>query len=173
MKYSFIAPLLLFPFFLIAQNFKGIPSGQEKIHSSQERFEQELLRLVNKERAKRRRKPLKWNDQLMYAARYHAKDMAVDQYFNHDSKDKRKNGSHKKICSAFDRMGKFVDGTIFPRAENIAVGEKSPEEVMKDWMSSKGHRQNILDKETKYIGIAYIYVEDSEWGAYWVQTFGM
>lgn len=172
MKYSFLGLLLSFSLITVAQDFKGIPTGNEKISSSKESFEQELLTLVNKERAKRHRKPLVLNQSLTNAARYHAMDMAVDSYFDHESKDQRKNGSHKKICSVFDRMNRFVKGGIFARAENIAVGGQSPEQVMRDWMSSKGHRINILDKDTKYIGLAYVYVEGSEWGSYWVQSFG-
>lgn len=173
MKYLFLGLLLSFSLLSTAQDFKGIPTGNEKISSSNERFEQELLALVNKERAKRRRKPLVLNKSLTNAARYHAMDMAVDNYFDHSSKDQRPNGSHKKICSVFDRMKCFVKGGIFARAENIAVGEQSPEQVMRDWMSSKGHRVNILDKDTKYIGLAYIHVEGSQWGSYWVQSFGL
>jgi uncharacterized protein YkwD len=173
MKYLFLSVLLSFSLITIAQDFNGIPTGNEKISSSNESFEQELLALVNKERAKRRRKPLTIKESLTSAARYHAMDMAVDNYFDHDSKDQRKNGSHKKVCSVFDRMNRFVKNGIFSRAENIAVGGKSPEQVMQDWMSSKGHRVNILDKETKYIGLAYVYVEGSEWGSYWVQSFGL
>jgi uncharacterized protein YkwD len=173
MKYLFLSLLLFCSLIGSAQDFKGIPTGDEKISSSKESFEQELLILVNKERAKRRRKPLVLNQSLTNAARYHAMDMAVDNYFDHDSKDQRKNGSHKKICGVFDRMKRFVKGGIFARAENIAVGGKSPEQVMRDWMSSKGHRVNILDKNAKYIGLAYIHVEGSQWGSYWVQSFGL
>ena len=173
MKYLFLGLLLSFSLITTGQNFKGTPTGDEKISSSKESFEQELLTLVNKERAKRRRKPLVLEESLTDAARYHAMDMAVDSYFAHDSKDQRKNGSHKKICSVFDRMNRFVKDGVFSRAENIAVGGKSPEQVMKDWMSSKGHRVNILDKDAKYIGLAYVYVEGSEWGSYWVQSFGL
>lgn len=173
MKYLFLGLLLSFSLITIAQDFKGIPSGNEKISSSKESYEQELLILVNKERAKRHRKPLVLNELLTNSARYHAMDMAVDNYFDHESKDQRKNGSHKNICSVFDRMNSFVKGSIFAKSENIAAGRQSPEEVMRGWMASKGHRLNILDKDTKYIGLAYIYVEESKFGGYWVQTFGM
>ncbi|CAA6830015.1 MAG: Secretion protein [uncultured Aureispira sp.] len=173
MKYLFLGLLLSISLITIAQDFKGMPTGDEKISSSNESFEQELLTLVNKERAKRRRKPLVLNESLTNAARYHAMDMAVDSYFEHDSKDQRKNGSHKKICSVFERMDRFVKEGVFAKSENIAVGNQSPEEVMRAWMLSKGHRVNILDKDTKYIGLAYIYVEGSKWGGHWVQCFGM
>jgi len=173
MKNLLFILLLALPIFLSAQDFNGKPTGKEKIESSKKSFEQEVLALVNKERKRRNRKPLKWNDQLAYAARYHAKDMAVDNYFDHPSQDLRKNGSHKTVCDVFERMNKFVGKDVFSRAENIAVGERSPEEVMRDWMSSKGHRRNILDKDAKYLGVGYIEMNNSEWGNYWVQSFGM
>ena len=172
MKNLLIILLFSLPFILAAQSFKGEPTGNEKIESSKTSFEQKVLELVNLERKKRNRAPLKWNNQLAYAARYHAKDMAVDNYFDHPSQDQRKNGSHKQICGPFERMDKFIKNGVYARAENIAVGERSPEEVMRDWMSSKGHRRNILDKEAKYLGVGYIEMEGSEWGNYWVQSFG-
>ncbi|MCP4442319.1 MAG: CAP domain-containing protein [Aureispira sp.] len=156
-----------------AQDFKGCPTGQERIASSDNTFEKEVLALVNKERKKRNRKALKWNENLAYSARYHAKDMAVDDYFEHESHDRLKNGRLKRTCGIFERIGKFLGKKMFARAENIAVGAMTPAEVVKDWMTSKGHRKNILDKEAKYLGVGYIQDSDSEWGTYWVQCFGM
>lgn len=173
MKSTLLLLILAFPLLILAQDFKGKATGKERIPSSNESFEKEVLELVNKERKKRGLKPLVWKDNLAHAARYHAMDMAIDGYMEHDSKDKLKNGSLKKVCDVFDRMDKFVGKEIFARAENIAGGQKTAEEVMKSWMSSSGHRQNILDKKAKYIGIGYIYLEDSELGDYWVQGFGM
>lgn len=153
-------------------DFTGCPSGDERVESSNHSFETEVLELVNKERKRRRMKPLKWNDELAYAARYHAKDMIVDDYFEHESKD-RKRRSLKKACGIFERIGLFMKkGDVYPKSENLAVGARSPKEVVKDWMTSKGHRQNILDKSAEYLGIAYVQDDDSEWGTYWVQCFG-
>ena len=49
--------------------------------------------------------------------------------------------------------------------ENIARGQKTPEEVMQDWMNSQGHKDNILSKNFKEIGVAF----DRN---VWVQNFG-
>jgi uncharacterized protein YkwD len=169
-----IVSFLLFLYQLsAAQVFVGLPSGNEQIASSNASFEQEVLDLVNKERKKRGRKPLIWKKQLAFAARYHAKDMAVDNYFDHPTKDAKKHGRLRNICTVFERMDQFVQGAFFSRSENIAVGEKTPTQVMKDWMSSKGHRRNILDKDAKYIGVGFVQMNGSEWGNYWVQSFGM
>ena len=153
-------------------DFTDCPTGKERVTSSNSSFEKEVLSLVNKERKKRKMKPLEWNNQLAYAARYHAKDMIVDNYFDHETKD-RKGHRLKRACGIFDRLGKFMEGSgISPKSENIAVGAIQPQEVVKDWMKSQGQRQNILDREARYLGVAYLRDANSEWGTYWVQCFG-
>lgn len=53
--------------------------------------------------------------------------------------------------------------------ENIAWGQRSPEEVMNGWMNGSGHRANILNPNFKNIGVAY-YV-GSNGRTYWTQLF--
>ena len=53
--------------------------------------------------------------------------------------------------------------------ENIAWGQKSPSAVMSSWMSSQGHKSNILNKSYKSIGIGCF---ESGNSIYWVQQFG-
>ncbi|MNJ05327.1 Cysteine-rich secretory protein family protein [compost metagenome] len=48
--------------------------------------------------------------------------------------------------------------------ENIAKGQRTPEEVMNAWMNSEGHRQNIMNPSYTSIGVAYYNGE-------WVQEF--
>lgn len=49
--------------------------------------------------------------------------------------------------------------------ENIAAGQRTPEEVMTAWMNSEGHRKNILSSQFKAIGVGYLE------GGYWTQFF--
>lgn len=53
--------------------------------------------------------------------------------------------------------------------ENIAMGQRTPEEVMDGWMNSSGHRANILNGTFPSIGVGY-YV-DGAGAAHWVQIF--
>jgi uncharacterized protein YkwD len=123
-----------------------------------------VLALTNQERAKAGCGPLRTNSALTRAADAHASDMVAKHYFAHDSLDGR---------SPFDRMkaAGFSGGSM---AENIAVGYSSAAAVVKGWMNSPGHRQNILNCGYSMIGIGY----DSgqvkpEWGnGSWVQDFG-
>lgn len=95
--------------------------------------------------------------------------MALDDYFDHDSKD-RKNGRLKKACDIFDRIGAFVNYNYL--AENISAGQMTPEEVVKAWMKSPGHKKNILNKEMTLLGVGFFENEDSKYRVYWVQNFG-
>lgn len=54
-------------------------------------------------------------------------------------------------------------------AENIAMGQKSPREVFIAWMSSAGHRANILNKDYHDIGVAEL---NSAKGPLWVMQLG-
>ncbi|MOA18351.1 Cysteine-rich secretory protein family protein [compost metagenome] len=80
--------------------------------------------------------------------------MRTNNYFSHTS---------PTYGSPFDMMKSF--GITYNAAgENIAMGQKTPEEVMKAWMNSPGHKANILNANFNYIGVGY----DNN---YWVQEF--
>lgn len=53
--------------------------------------------------------------------------------------------------------------------ENIAAGQITPEQVVDEWMSSEGHRKNILSPDFTKIGIGY--KTGGDYGTYWVQIF--
>ena len=165
---KFIFPVLLLTVWsssLRAQPYQGLPTGEERFESSNKQFEQEVLSLVNQARKRRGLKPLSLHPELTNAARYHAKDMATENYFEHDSYDRLANGRKKRIGSFSDRLRSFSQVNWSGWAENIAMGHNSPKAVMKSWMTSKGHRVNLLNARYRYIGIAYI-------DGYWVQSFG-
>lgn len=167
MKSFFILTIIfIFSSSIVAQD---CPKGKERIASLNGSLEQEILEMTNLERTKYGLEPLKRDESLTYSARYHAKDMATEDYFEHDSYD-RKNGRLKKSCSIFNRIEAFANYGYL--AENISAGKTNPEEVVKGWMNSEGHRKNILDKNMTFLGIGYYYFEDSKYGHYWVQNFG-
>ena len=63
------------------------------------------------------------------------------------------------------KQGKIYGG------ENIAAGSSTPEAVVNQWMSSPGHRENILNGKYRYLGVGYAYDGNSEYAHYWVQLF--
>jgi uncharacterized protein YkwD len=54
--------------------------------------------------------------------------------------------------------------------ENIAWNQKTPEEAVKAWMDSPGHRENIVEPRYTEIGVAVMKNEKGE--RYWVQVLG-
>ncbi|MBD2353095.1 type I secretion C-terminal target domain-containing protein [Tolypothrix sp. FACHB-123] len=118
-------------------------------------FEQRVLELTNIERSKQGLAPLKANKELNYAADKYAELMSDKNYFNHTGPDG---------TSPWDRM-KAVGFQAQVMGENIAVGQQTPEQVVKAWMNSPGHRANILNGKFTQLGVG----EDDK---YWVQNFG-
>lgn len=119
-------------------------------------FEQQVVDLTNKEREKAGLKALKADTELSKVARAKSKDMADNGYFDHNS---------PTYGSPFDMMKSF--GISYKTAgENIAQGQKTPEEVVEAWMNSQGHRENILNPDYTNIGVGYV-----ENGNYWTQQF--
>ena len=153
-----------------AQPFKGCPKGTERVKQTNITLENEVLVLVNKERTKRKLKPLLLDSSLSNSARYHSADMATDAYFDHNTCDANK----KLQCKVFDRIGKFAANYFDDMAENISAGDTDAAGVMKSWMNSSGHRQNILNKKYTHIGIGYFHNpnDKEEYYYYWCQTFG-
>ena len=122
-------------------------------------YEQQVVNLVNKERAAAGLSALKVNTKLANVAETKAADLRDENYFSHTS---------PKYGSPFDMMKQF--GISYTAAgENIAKGQRTPEEVMNGWMNSQGHRENILNANFTEIGVGY--VTDSNGTGYWVQEF--
>ncbi|MFD1405152.1 CAP domain-containing protein [Robinsoniella peoriensis] len=113
--------------------------------------------LVNQERAKAGLAPLEVKVNLQTAAQVRAKE--IEKSFSHT----RPNGSSFSTVLAENGVDYRGSG------ENIAWGQRSPEEVMNGWMNSDGHRANILNKNFKYIGVGYH--ENSNGTGYWTQLF--
>lgn len=122
-------------------------------------LENEVIRLVNVERTKRGLAPLKTNWQLSRVARYKSQDMINKNYFSHTS---------PTYGSPFQMMESF--GLRFSAAgENIAYGQRTPQEVMNAWMNSPGHRANILSASFTEIGVGA--AKKSNGTLYWTQMF--
>ena len=122
-------------------------------------YEQQVVNLVNQERAAAGLPALKVNDKLAGVAGKKAEDLRDGNYFDHNS---------PTYGSPFDMMKQF--GITYSSAgENIAKGQKTPEAVMNGWMNSSGHKANILNSSFTEIGVGY--VTDSNGTTYWVQMF--
>ena len=135
-----------------------------------EEYEQEVVELVNAARAAENLPPLKRVAALGYSSRYHAADMAQDDYFDHNSFD-RSGGDLVQTCAWVERVLSYYGPDSQGLGENIAAGYATPSAVMDGWMSSTaGHRDNILNPGYREIGVGYY--QGGRGGTYWVQDFG-
>ncbi|MCI1857256.1 MAG: CAP domain-containing protein [Sporolactobacillus sp.] len=141
------------------------PSKQEEQPSSEtagdlSAYEKKVVDLTNAERTKTGLKALKAdNGTLSKMARAKSADMRDKNYFDHQS---------PTYGSPFDMMKQY--GITYRSAgENIAAGQKTPEEVVNGWMNSPGHRANILNANFTTIGVGY--VSGGSYGSYWTQEF--
>ena len=122
-------------------------------------FENEVIALVNTERAKQHIEGLDIDWELSRVARIKSQDMATKNYFSHQS---------PTYGSPFDMMKHF--GIHYTSAgENIASGQKTPEQVMESWMNSQGHRENIMNPTFTHIGVGYY--RGGNYGTMWTQQF--
>ncbi|MEU3606841.1 CAP domain-containing protein [Streptomyces sp. NPDC035033] len=118
----------------------------------------QVIALVNAERAKAGCGPLTANATLTRAAQGHSDDMAARDFFDHTDPDG-------------DGPGERVTAAGYPWStygENIAMGQTTPEQVMDAWMNSPGHRANILNCSFEEIGVGI----HTDGGPYWTQVFG-
>lgn len=127
-----------------------------------ESWRAEVLSLVNQERAAHGLSTLVVSETLEAQADQYACEMIYYDFFDHVNPA---TGTELP-----DRAGEF-GYEYYAIGENLAAGQRSPIEVMRSWMNSPGHRDNILNPVFAEIGIgvraggAYEY--------YWVQEFGM
>ena len=120
-------------------------------------YAKEILDLVNQERQKAGLNALELDAALCNAAQTRSQEQTV--VFSHT----RPNG--QSCFSVLDENGISYRGA----GENIAMGQRSAEEVMNGWMNSEGHRANILNSSFTKLGVGCY--QDSAGKLYWTQLF--
>ena len=127
------------------------PAAAPASGESREDLAAQVVRLVNEERAKQGLGSLRVDGELTRAARVRAGEIA--RTFSHTRPD----GTSWSTVSAA------------ALAENIARGQRTAEKVVAAWMTSDGHRANILRPGYGSIGVcAWV----SGGVMHWVQLFG-
>jgi uncharacterized repeat protein (TIGR01451 family) len=108
--------------------------------------------------------PLRWSSQLTYAARW----------FSWDSIENRPSG----FCGHQDTLGSWPGDRAYAfgylggaGAENAFCGYVTPESAIQGWMNDGPHRANLLEPNSREIGLGY-YRRDSDGRGYVTQDFG-
>ncbi|MGX1885909.1 sigma-70 family RNA polymerase sigma factor [Streptomyces sp. NPDC055287] len=135
------------------------PSPTVQQGTSSSPFAQQVTDLVNAERADNGCGPVRQNSRLDTAAQRHSADMAARDFFDHTNPDGA--GPGERVTAAGYAWSTY--------GENIALGQRTPAQVMESWMNSSGHRANILNCSFKEIGVG---IHDASGGPWWTQVFG-
>lgn len=110
-----------------------------------------VLSLINKERKKKGLSSLKWNNTLESAAKTRAAEASLKWAHT------RPDGSDwYTVCN--DTYG-----------ENLAKNFSSSKDVVKAWMKSASHKDNILYSKFKTVGVSLVKINNVY---YWAQEFG-
>lgn len=133
------------------------PGTSDNVGMSNASYLQQVVDLVNQERAKAGLDKLSVSHPAQRAAQIRAKEIQTS--FSHT----RPNGSSPFTALEEQNISYRSAG------ENIAWGQKTPEQVMQGWMNSDGHRANILSKNFTAIGVGYYLSESGV--PYWTQLF--
>lgn len=117
---------------------------------------QETILLINSEREKNGLRKVTVSPELSGAAQSHACDSARRQVMSHTGSDGSDLG--RRIRRSGYRI-RFA-------AENLAMGQRLPSQVTRDWMNSPPHRRNILEDRVRELGLAIAIAEDGR--QHWV-----
>jgi uncharacterized protein YkwD len=121
-----------------------------------------VLELTNVERQKVGAPPLAVSNELSSAAQAYSVVLATSGCFAHTC---------GPVPDMVDRMTQAGYQGWTALAENIAAGYPTPEAVVDGWMSSPGHRANLLSASFSEIGIG-IAASGAGYGTFWTQDFG-
>jgi len=131
---------------------------QSKVLSESLTFESEYMAILNQHRLTLSLKPLIYESSLRYLSLKHSEAMAAGEIpFGHTGFSKR--------C----QEAKVLVGGGNLCAENVAMGQKSPQTVFAAWLGSSGHRANIEQSRFTHTGISY--KRGINGNIYWTQIF--
>jgi hypothetical protein len=127
-----------------------------------EDFCNEVIELVNLERAVVGSSALAKNTLLTRAAQFHANWMGANNTLSHTGRD----GTNAQ--DRIEEAGYVIKGF----GENVGAGANSPEKIVAAWMRSPGHRANILQPLFEEIGVGLALTTSGTYQYWWVQNFG-
>ncbi|GAB5416050.1 MAG: hypothetical protein Crog4KO_13660 [Crocinitomicaceae bacterium] len=144
----------------------GLASGNEVAPSANKIQEQKLMELINEERNALFMKDLKWDNDLARAARYHANDMAGQNYSMNDSYD-RIDGQLVFVAAADERIGQFQSKNNVYQ-QDISAGTITADATFLKWIGNDESYDKLFNEDNRAIGIGLAHDPNSPYGYYWV-----
>lgn len=133
-------------------------SGQDTPEDNTNKsYVQQVIDLVNEERAKAGLSPLTESSAVSRAA--YTRSQEITRNFSHTRPD----------GTSFSTVLRQNGVSFTSSGENIAYGQRTPAEVINTWMNSSGHRANILNSNYTTIGVGCYQAANGT--LYWTQLF--
>lgn len=149
-------------------------------------IEKWVIEFTNEERVSRNLRTLRHDAEISEIARSHSKDMGRLQTLSHVIGGK--DATDRSVAAGYDCRAYRGDGSYsYGLSENIAEhprvklwrgrgvyswnpqtyyrdAKEAAQSLVSGWMSSSGHRENILDRESRRIGVGIFVRESHEYG---------
>jgi uncharacterized protein YkwD len=117
-----------------------------------EKVEGLVFEMTNRIRRAKGLAPLSKDDELRNVARAYSNDMLVRRFFEHTTPDGV--SFHERITINYQHRVSFTGENIWSAWGYIpGNAQKLAQEIVDDWMSSPGHRDNMLDPDFTHIGV--------------------
>ncbi len=127
--------------------------------------QRDVIADTNRERRQYGLPNLREDRGLTAFAQAYAKDMSERGYFSHDMPEGISFQERLQASAYFQSLSACQGCRIkLSAGENIATGQTTPEEAVKDWIASAEHKANILNPTFTKIGVGRM-------DRYWVQIF--
>ncbi|MCA1565906.1 MAG: CAP domain-containing protein [Acidobacteria bacterium] len=118
-------------------------------------IERAILELVNENRRQEGRgnlKNLDWDDLLTRTARNHSDDMLARRFFDHVNPDGL--APADRIALAHRQLVGLTGENIWMQSGYaLSEARKTAELIVREWMESPGHRENILRPDYTHLGV--------------------
>jgi uncharacterized protein YkwD len=144
------------------------------------RLEKKIHDLINQERKKKGLANLSWNENLNYIARSYSRDMIERKFFSHNDPDGRsfieryqaggfvcklRNGNETCLGAENIAQDNLYSSVVYRNGVTSYSWNSEDEiaaSVVKRWMQSRGHRENILTAYFKRQGIGVAVSDDGK-----------
>lgn len=106
-------------------------------------LEKQILDITNAIRSRHELQTLEWDERTAEVAYAHSKDMAIEDYFSHESE---KHGDLSERLKAAEILYQLA-------GENIAANYTDGPAVVEGWLNSESHREALLNEEFTHLGV--------------------
>lgn len=117
-----------------------------------EKIENLVFEMTNQLRRAKGLAPLSKDDELRNVARAYSDDMLVRRFFDHTTPDGVT--FDERIADRYRHRVRLIGENIwYAYGYNLSKIHQIAKEIVDDWMSSPGHRENILDPRFTHLGV--------------------